>query len=543
MRKKSNSNDIHEARVKLKPVFGIKPGTYLTVIYTCILIFVLYIMLFYPGIRRRGTYIRINTFPPGASVLVDGIYAGSTPCEILVKMGRRKIIVKKPFYKTEEIQDLFGGRIFVTLFFPPRAVYEIRLKVEDRASLLSHSLSNFAANPHIPEILTETVYALYNQSEQTFKEEMFTFLDNAKYFVSNTYQVNELVHALSMLEADVQILTPSGMIGIVNKIIQVKEKYDTFPLWLILVLPDYLANKLTETDWLKSTYMSYASHYRKWISSPGTEHKIPHSSDAYRISGLNFLSVPGGTLIKGKFNENVINPLLVHPVLIDPFIISETEVPNILFKKFLDENPYWKKSNLDKLLKENLVSETYLSSWGDIYPTDEDKLPVVNVSFHAALAFCQWFNGQAFSILSGYEARLPYESEWEWAARGGLKEMPYPLGNSPGNACFFKKGIDGPQKVGSTEANGYRLKDMSGNVWEWCLDWYSPVGYLFSSWHAEKNSIRNTDLVPQGSEKVIRGGAWANEKELLKLHVRGSQPPSWCTPYLGFRIVLSRRTL
>ena len=72
------------------------------------------------------------------------------------------------------------------------------------------------------------------------------------------------------------------------------------------------------------------------------------------------------------------------------------------------------------------------------------------------------------------------------------------------------------------------------------MDWYSPVKYLFTSWTTETNDFDSSREIPFGSEKVIRGASWANEEELIKISTRGSQPPEWCTPYLGFRVILSR---
>lgn len=533
-------HNVSEVQVKLKPVLGIKPGTYLTLLYACLLLAILFLIFFYPGIRRRGTFVQIETLPPGAAVLVDGIYSGSTPCEVLVNRGRRRITVTKPFYREQKFTDQFGGRIFATLFFPPRRSFRFDLKVADSEALILHSLTEFAANAHIPEIMTQTVWSVFN-SEQGLKEELFNFLGYAKYFINSPYQLKEFIRTFTFLEAEAQVLTPAGIVSIVNKFIQLKENYDNFTFWLMLSLPDEVARRFSAGRWFAENYARYVAQCQERFYSeadPGVSSILPRQ---YRISGLSFRSVPEGTLIQGNFEENSIHLLMPHPVPVPAFLISETEVSNRLFKAFLDQNPVWRKSNLDTLLKENKVSENYLDDWADEdFPAGKGNLPVVNVSFHVAEAFCLWLDQWVEQALPGYNARLPYESEWEWAARGGLSGKPYPLGGSPADACFFQVGISGPKPVGTSSPNGYELKDMAGNVWEWCRDWYSPVKYLFSSWRADLNPVKMDKEIPLGHAKVVRGGSWANEKELIKVYTRGFQPPSWCTPYLGFRVVLFR---
>jgi formylglycine-generating enzyme required for sulfatase activity len=223
------------------------------------------------------------------------------------------------------------------------------------------------------------------------------------------------------------------------------------------------------------------------------------------------------------------------------FLAAETEVSNRLYARFLADTPEWRKQNAAALAQQGLADDAYLSGWTDQgYASGEDELPVTGVSYFAAQAFCRWLSARLPPSLAGYEARLPNEAEWEWAARGGLVGSPYPLGPKPLTAVFFEPGIAGPRPIGSSAPNGYGLRDMSGNVWEWCSDWYSPVAYLFSSLDPARNSADRSAEIFYGAEKVVRGGSWANEKELVKLHTRASQPPSWCTPYLGFRVVLAR---
>lgn len=231
-----------------------------------------------------------------------------------------------------------------------------------------------------------------------------------------------------------------------------------------------------------------------------------------------------------------IDTLLPHPVSIRSFYLSETEVTNRQFKQFVDSSPKWRPSNAAVLVKEGLVSGDYLSGWvSDAPPAGKDDLPVVSVSWSAASAYCDWLSGQIRG--SGMSARLPTEAEWEWAARGGLRGMPYPLGSKPGSAVFFGSGMTGPEAAGSSEPNGYGLRDMMGNVWEWCGTSFSPSEYLLSSLDPTASAAL---AGPEVSFKAVRGGSWINQKDLVKVYTRGSQPMDWCSPFLGFRTAVSQ---
>jgi serine/threonine-protein kinase len=133
---------------------------------------------------------------------------------------------------------------------------------------------------------------------------------------------------------------------------------------------------------------------------------------------------------------------------------------------------------------------------------ERDDLPVVNVPWETAGAYCAWAGG-----------RLPTEGEWEWAVRGGPADRSYPWGTDepvcrPGapNGARFDDEKDcrdqGPEKVAAYAANDYGLYDMAGNVWEWTQD----------VWRGDPGEGRQ--------RRVLRGGSWVNKPAFLRASIR-----------------------
>jgi iron(II)-dependent oxidoreductase len=529
-----------QAEVHLKPFLGMRPGVYLTVLYSVLLLAILFFLLFYKGLRDHGTFLEVVTFPPGASVSVDDQYAGSTPCVVLVRAGERTISVSKPFFANQILQDRFAGPVFGTLFVRPRLSWNLKLQLTDSQGLVQHALRDFANNPQIPEILMETVQAGYAGDNQV-QDQLYAFLDKSKYFITSPMQLPALTSAFSRLAANHHILTAEGLLELVEKIIQLNEQDQNFPFWLALVLPENVASQFIKTPWYKNFTSRFAANFQEQLKTLKAQAGTV-SMPAYRLSGLTFHGIPAGVLLQGSAENRTLAALLPHAVQVQAFLIAETELPSRLYRAFVQAVPEWRKGNIQSLIEKGMVTEDYLEAWtGEQYPAGTDDLPVTGVSWFAAQAFCRWFSDQMAAVLPGYSARVPTESEWEWAARGGMVGESYPLGQKPANETFYQRGITGPRAVGSSAPNGYGLRDMSGNVWEWCADWYSPVAYLFSSWKAERNPQDSSRILTDGADKSVRGGSWTNDPELVKLYTRASQPPSWCTPYLGFRVVLSKQ--
>ena len=157
-----------------------------------------------------------------------------------------------------------------------------------------------------------------------------------------------------------------------------------------------------------------------------------------------------------------------------------------------------------------------------------DNLPVEKVSWDD----CQEFISKLNSI-TGRKFRLPTEAEWEYAARGGKKSRDYQYSGSSkvSNVAWYRD--NGKQKthpVGTKRSNELGLYDMTGNVWEWCQDWYGS--YVTSS-------QTNPTGANSGSYRVRRGGGWFNVAWGCRSSFRDGSAPGGRYSGLGLRLVLS----
>tara|TARA_B100000925_G_scaffold56133_1_gene36973 strand:- start:127 stop:1149 length:1023 start_codon:yes stop_codon:yes gene_type:complete len=318
----------------------------------------------------------------------------------------------------------------------------------------------------------------------------------------------------------------------------------------------------------------------------------PKKSVVNRVKNLDgMVWIPGSTFQMGS-EDNQARPDEgpVHSVRVDGFWIDQTEVTNSQFARFVEATGYittaekpidWEemKKQLppdtpkphDSLLQASslvfkptsgAVDLNNFSAWWEWKPKanwrsprgkgstieGKENHPVVHVSWDDAVAYAKWAG-----------KRLPTEAEWEWAARGGLKEKKYPWGDEDigagkvkANSWEGKFPYDNTNKdlffysapVKSFEANGYGLFDMAGNVWEWCSDWYNYDYYKTIAGQTTNNpkgADKSYDPYnPYIDQKIIRGGSFlCNDTYCSGYRVASKMKssPDTGSQHTGFRCV------
>ncbi len=213
--------------------------------------------------------------------------------------------------------------------------------------------------------------------------------------------------------------------------------------------------------------------------------------------------VQGGTFEMGS-RDGGSDEKPIHTVTLDDFYIAKTEVTQAQYREVMGKNP------------------------SDFSGCDD--CPVESVSWKDIQKFLQKLNK-----MTGEHYRLPTEAEWEYAARGGNKSRGYEYAGSnqiDAVAWYRDNSNSKTHPVGQKQANELGLYDMTGNVWEWCNDWYADDYY-------ERSPQNNPEGPSSGSYRVLRGGSWDNDARYCRVAYRSRYAPDFRDYSFGFRLVRS----
>ena len=271
-----------------------------------------------------------------------------------------------------------------------------------------------------------------------------------------------------------------------------------------------LAGKLTGVT-SSSSGSSYPS--RPSFTNDGTD--IP-----FTVGNVTFkmVFVKGGTFLMGSYSGDD-DEKPVHSVTVSDFYICEFEVTQALWQEVMGTTVYQQRDKANTTWPMCGVGANY---------------PMYYVHHSEAEEFCRRLNQRLRGQLTdGYSFALPTEAEWEYAAKGGIKSKSYMYAGSnfvSDVAYYYDNSSGTTHQVGSKKPNELGIYDMSGNVSEWCADWYGTYG------SSSQTDPRGSST---GSYRVERGGSWCQNSLHCRVAGRDYNSPGF--RFGGFRLALVRR--
>ena len=381
--------------VKLEPIMGIKPGIYLTFLYSIVLLLVIFVFFALPGLKNPSAVLFVKTEPAGAAIRLNGAYMGVSGKGIPVRAGEYVIEAVMPGFASESSTRDIPGRIFFSVFFPRRYDMEFTLKTDDPKGVLTRAASDFAAWSFGGEP-TERWQIPLSLSEGAYRAGKVDGADGilkaASRFAVTRASLRDLVRAKILSDNNGLSPSPIALAGSISDILEFLSENPGSASWLSGLLPPELAKTIIASDWLANDN----AIGRIMLPSPGG------AARRVELGGLYFMEIPPGALVGGEQRLGV-----------SGFYIGENPIPKTLFALFLKENPEWENAYTDY---EKEITITL--------PQIRDNGIITGITWNAAAAFCQWFSRR---LPAGMEARLPTEIEWEYAAMFGVKSAESPL--------------------------------------------------------------------------------------------------------------------
>lgn len=478
MKQRKERNLPEVKQVVLHPKFGMEVGLYLTLLYILIILILIFLLGFLPSLISSGKRVTFTSEVEPASLYVDETYIGTTPVTTFLKAGNYSVEARFDSIESEVIDLHVGRPLFFTWLVPRKQNVVIKSFIRDKSTFRTY---------------LQSIYDQFIRWSEVAPDERYHRPPWYQYAVSTT---NQLPFDGSELLYDFFVATLPHIQN-VSLIKEAKEALKSAQFSNKQHL--YIENLL---DHIESLFEKEANSKTPFVET--------NRSVAYRATTLAKLNIDGFRYEGGPFrvgresNNSFIETLTTEKeVTLAPFSMASYYVTEYQWALFIQDNPYWDKSNIANLIDDKMVDSHYLDG---IYPTVAivSNRPIRNISYRSALAYTNWLSEQ-----SGVEVTLPSEAQWEMAA-ASVFTKPYSSSTLP-----------------LIDAEGPTA--LLGGYWEFTSTSFIPLGrYLDSEgWASDENRV------------VLKGGSYLNDPAKIDRTTVGIHSQVECSETTSFRVVWS----
>lgn len=466
MRKKIELPEVEE--VKLPHILGMRPGLYISILFAICILLIFFALFMLPGILSDSTFISFDIKGSNIAIYEDGSYLGSSEGSVYrSSAGIHDYEFYYNDYKVGEKRVNNPKHIFFTLFH--RSVNEITPELSADANAKAAMKAEFVKN-------AEAWTKVYTHSDSYNIPPIFTsFAENIVLFGIDDFD-EELVYGIMHITS--------------------KEFYD-----------DYLnAIEYLKRNNIKFDDSAYINTLDALYNGNGISEKKDADKNSYKasisngfayIESYDNISI-GRDIISESYPETNYYPITANT---DSFAIALRTVTEYEYALFAEENPKWAKSNLDNLISEGLADSDYLSGI-TLTTAYQSMKPIRNISYYAALAYCDWLSEK-----SGKHYALPSEDEWYVAAKTA-------------NNTYSKS-------LMTISSNSSSPISMLGGVWEFTRDEYIPLKRVFGNDYSSPFGL---------DDIIIKGGSYIDSN--IDIESIGVIDRAKTSEYVGFRVAL-----
>jgi formylglycine-generating enzyme required for sulfatase activity len=458
--------------VKIKPLFGLKPGLWLTCAYALALALAIFLICFLPDIIHGSKRVTFTSDAGTVAVYVDGTYEGGTPFTRKIASGSHNVSYKINGEEIDNFTIKVGHPVFLNWLFPRKQSVHSSAPLTDKAFE--------ALSKEFLEDVSRYSAILEYDSVHRYPDLYTSYINSIMAYPSYKSHIEAFEASLLFVTTDEMFEDAQNAIGIIG---------------LDAVIPYQILDK-------NSTFGEEADRpvvgAKKAVLDAGS-----FTIEGFTIAEADFVN---GKSVKDSYPEVLEAGLETHT---DSFNIGSYCITEYQYSQFVQENPSWSVSNKAELKAKGLVDDYYLDGV-TISASVTGIRPVRNISYYAAQAFCKWLSEK-----TGKNVYLPSEDQWIAASLSDPEE-------------------DYQRSLAPSEAQG-APSAMLGGVWEMTDTDLIPLSRVIKG-HTVENARKVLRSYDTQCDIVVKGGSYVNAVGSIDRYSVGSAYRSLCSDFMGFRI-------